>query len=612
MPAVTTMNEEDVELGKTADWRLTRRLLAYLFREPVLFVFSTLMYPLNAVAIIVPPVLIQRMLDEAIPQRDFELVIALSVGYFVSLVVEFLTGFSSVVAMGALGQRALRSLRAELFRHVQRLPARFYDRNPIGRVLTRMTNDIDSLSEMFATGAITVIADLFTILGVVVMMLTLDVRLTLWGFLVVPPLVLLAGVFQRFARTAFREIRRQLARINAYLAEHLTGMSVVQVFRQEERTAREFEELNYEYLRANRSAITFDALLFSIVEAMGTATIAVIIWFGAPQMTTGALGAGTLVAFVQYVRRFFVPVRDLSQKYTVLQSAFAASERIFALLDEPQSIRNRDHAVPLPEFRDALVFEGVSFSYSEHVPNDTIGSTPTFEEREALPYVLRNVSFRVARGEHVALVGPTGSGKTTILKLLNRSYDVTAGSVQIDGHDIRHVDLDHLRRMFAVVLQDVYLFSGTVMENLRFGDHVDDAAVFRAARAVQADEFISRLPNGYNTQVRELGANFSGGERQLLAFARALAFDPQILVLDEATSSVDSETEAHIQAALDVLMRDRTAIIVAHRLSTIRKADRILVLKEGEIVQEGAHEDLAATPGLYRDLLEHQFGGQER
>ncbi len=594
MSSSTAIGSEEKALGKAADWGLTKRLAAYLWRDPKIFLFSAVMYPLNALTIIIPPLLVQKILDDAIPSGDRGYVITLSLAYLGALVLEFLTGFSSVVAMGVLGQRALRTIRDELFRHVQRLPSSFYDRNPIGRVLTRLTNDIDSLSEVFATGAITIIADVFTIIGVVSMMLALDPGLTVWAFVVVPPLVLLAAIFQRYARTAFREIRRHLARINAYLSEHLTGMAVVQVFRQEERTAREFDALNQEYLAANKSAITFDALLFSIVEAIGTSAVAAIIWFGAPSLASGAIKAGVLVAFIQYIRRFFIPVRDLSQKYTVLQSAFAAAERIFSLLDEPQTIRSRNGAVVVGAQWHTLSLDHVSFAYA-HAPKDE-------------DYVLRDVSFEVKRGEHVALVGPTGSGKTTVLKLLNRFYEVTDGAARLDGRDIRDIELDSLRRLFAVVLQDVYLFSGTVMDNLRFGEHVTDDDVRRAAKAVQAGRFIERLPDGYDTHVRELGANFSGGERQLLAFARALAVDPQILVLDEATSSVDSETEAQIQRAMDVLMRDRTAIIVAHRLSTIRKADRILVLQNGRVVQEGNHDTLVAQAGLYQELVEHQYG----
>jgi ATP-binding cassette subfamily B protein len=354
--------------------------------------------------------------------------------------------------------------------------------------------------------------------------------------------------------------------------------------------------LNRAYRDANRSAILFDALLFSIVEAIGTAAVAALLWFGSGDLATGAIGAGTFIAFVQYIRRFFVPIRDLSTKYTVLQSAFAAAERVFVLLDEPVPIASPADAAPLGRFSREVALKDVWFAYRDE-PGDA-------------DWVLRGVNLHVRRGEKVALVGATGSGKTTVLKLLSRSYDVQRGVVTVDGVDTRSVRLDELRRLFAVVLQDVFLFSGTILDNLSFaaGDDPEEAArVRQAAEAVRADEFIRRLPRGYDTAIRELGSNFSAGERQLLAFARALARDPEILVLDEATSSVDSETESRIQEALDVLLADRTAIVVAHRLSTVRKMDRILVMHHGRVVEEGDHETLLRAGGTYAKLAQLQF-----
>jgi ATP-binding cassette, subfamily B, multidrug efflux pump len=460
-------------------------------------------------------------------------------------------------------------------------------------VLTRLTNDVDSLTEAFSSGAVTILSDAVTVLAVVGMMLVLDVRLTLYSFLVVPPLVLLTLVFRVYARRAFRAIRKHLARINTYLAEHIAGMAVVQAFGQEARTQREFAELNEAFRDANRTAILFDALLFAVVEAIGTAAVAAMLWFGAEDLTTGALGAGTFIAFVQYIRRFFIPIRDLSTKYTMLQAAFASAERVFSLLDEPLTIRSPPNPTRVTSLTRELSFERVWFSYADD-PGEG-------------DWALRDFELRVRKGEKVALVGATGSGKTTVLKLLGRSYDVQRGAVRVDGHDVRTLDLADLRRMFAVVLQDVHLFSGTVMDNLRFIDDLSVERVLEAARVVQVDEFVRRLPQGYDTPVHALGSNFSAGERQLLAFARALARDPQILVLDEATSNVDSETEARLQAALEIVSRERTAIIVAHRLSTVRRVDRIVVLQQGRVVEEGSHSALLAQGGVYRRLAELQF-----
>ncbi len=579
-----------------ADWKMLKRLLVHVMRDKRLLLFALIAYPLDALAAILPPFLVRQILDVAIPRHDADLLLWFCGAYLATLFLEYGAGFASLYAMGILGQRGMQSLRRDLFAHVQRLPASFFDRNPVGRTLTRLTNDVEAVSDVFATGAVTIIADVLTICAVVGMMLWLDVRLTLLAFLVVPPLVLMAAVMQRYARISFREVRKHIARINAYLAEHIGGMGVVQTFRQEARTAQEFTKLSAEFRDANRDAIFYDAVLFAAVEAIGTAAVAVLIWFGALDMTTGIVGAGTLVAFIQYIRRFFVPIRDLSTKYTVLQSAFASAERIFQLLDERVTIVSESDAKPMEQLRHEVALEDVWFAYRE-------------PEQDA-DWVLRGVSLRVRKGERVALVGATGCGKTTILKLMTRFYEPQKGRVTVDGIDIRELELTSLRRAFAVVLQDVHLFSGTVMENLSFGADATPAAVEAAAKLVQADDFVRKLEKGYATEVAEWGANFSAGERQLLAFARAMVANPQVLVLDEATSNVDTETEARIDHALDVLLADRTAIIVAHRLSTVRKVDRIVVLQRGQIVEEGSHAELMRGDGLYKRLVELQFAEQ--
>ena len=577
-----------------SDWSYVRRLLGYMMAHKRWFFLSLFLYPLSALSIVVPPYLVQQILDVAIPTRDMDLFYVLAIVYLGAVAGEYITGFMSQLSMSILGQRSVLTLRTELYAHVQKMSASFFDRNPIGRTLTRLTNDTESLAEVFATGAVTILADVVILIGIVSAMLLMDVKLTLFAFITLPFLVGLVIFMQRKARVAFRSVRALLARINAFLAEHLSGMSVVQAFVQQDRTSDEFEDLNRQYRDANRDAILVDSALFSIVEALGTFTVAILIWLGAVDLSTGAVGAGTLVAFIQYIRRFFIPIRDLSAKFTMLQQAFAACERIFGLLDEPVELSEAPNAKAISGLQGDIRLRDVSFYYKE---ND-----------EGQPdWVLKDVNLTFKRGEHVALVGPTGSGKTTILKLLNRLYDVQRGAVEIDGQDIKGLELGSVRKLYAVVLQDVFLFAGTIMENLSLGGLVTEEAVKRAARAVQADSFIMRLPNGYETEVQELGSNFSAGERQLLAFARALALDPEVLVLDEATSNVDSVTEEKLQQALETLLKDRTAIVVAHRLSTIRESDRIIVLKHGEVEDQGTHEELMARPGLYQKLAKLHF-----
>ncbi len=576
-----------------SDWHLTKRLVGYMARERVAFWFSFLLYPIGAAAVAAPPYITQQILDIALPARDVSLVNILVGLFFLALVVEFVSGFLSQYILTVLGQRAMAALRTDLFRHVQRLPASYFDRHPVGRILTRLTNDIESLAEVFASGAITAVADVVTVIVVICLMLWLDVRLTLYALLVVPPLLVVATWFQRLAREAFREIRVHIAKINVFLAEHIGGMGVVQAFLQEERCAKHFDVLNIDYRDSNRRAVFYDAALFSVVEAIGTTAVAAMIWFGSGKTSAGVLQLGVLVAFIQYIRRCFVPIRDLSQKYTVLQSALASSERIFAMLDEPVALDEMPNARAIQKLHQSIAMDHVWFSYA----------TPPTDES----WILKDVSLAIGAREHVALVGETGSGKTTIGKLLNRFYDVQQGAVLVDGIDIKTVRLADLRRLFAVVLQDVYLFSGTILENLTLGGRISEASVKDAAKSIGIETWIASLPHGYETLLQEFGSNLSSGERQLLALVRALAIDPAVLIMDEATSNVDSETEAMIQRGLEVVMRGRAALVIAHRLSTVQKMDRIVVLQRGRIQDEGSHTVLMGRDGYYRNLVEAQF-----
>jgi ATP-binding cassette, subfamily B, multidrug efflux pump len=591
------MHEEDV-LGKAYDGRLMRRLLGYLRpyrRQVVIAVVAIIGHSCLELA---PPYLTKIAIDGYIPARDLSGLGAMAALYLVVLVASFILEYIQTWTMQATGQRIMFDMRMQMVEHLQRLDLRFYDRNPVGRLMTRVTTDVDVLNDLFTSGVVSVFGDVFTLVGIMVVLVWMDWRLALVAFSVLPLIALITQWFRVNVRETYRAVRTWIARINAYLQERLTGMSTVQLYRREPRDFDAFDEIDRQHRDANVQSIFYYAAFYPGVELVSALAASLILWVGGGWVVNGdGLTLGALVAFLQYSQRFFRPISDLSEKFNLLQGAMASSERIFALLDTPVEIASpvrtqvrRRGPVDPPEPAGIIRFEHVTFSYVEGEP------------------VLRDVSFEVRPGQRVAIVGATGSGKTTIVSLLLRFYDVQQGRITIDGVDIRHMELAALRRLFGLVLQDVYLFSGTIGGNVRLGnDSITDADVRRALDAVHASRFIDRLPQGVNTPVTERGATFSSGQKQLLSFARALAFDPKVLILDEATSSVDTDTELLIRDALKVVMSGRTTIAIAHRLSTIQDMDRILVLHKGELRESGTHQELLAARGIYHRLYQLQF-----
>ncbi|HEV7128147.1 MAG TPA: ABC transporter ATP-binding protein, partial [Ktedonobacterales bacterium] len=507
------------------------------------------------------------------------------------LCVGFVLRYVQYFLLSVLGQRVMYDLRSRMFEHLQSLSLSFFDHNPVGRLMTRITNDVDSLNQLFTSGAITLVGDVFTIAAILIILLIENWRLALVVFIVLPPLVLATRYFQRAMRDNFRAIRVRLARINASIAENIAGTQVVQLFNRERRNFQVFDDLNVDYRGATLRSLFYFALFFPIVGLFAAVATALIVWAGGFQVLVGTLTFGAFVAFLQYVDRFFSPIRDLADQYTTLQSAMASSERIFRVMDEQPAITDPPTPTQVDRVLGAVEFRDVWFAYNDE------------------DWVLRGVSFRIQPGESVAFVGATGAGKTSLISLMSRFYDVQRGAVLIDGVDVRDMAQADLRHHIGAVLQDPFVFSGTIASNIRLGEtHITDEQMRTAAGYVNAAGFIEQLPHGYDEEVRERGAGLSVGQKQLLAFARAVAFNPEILlILDEATSSVDTETEALIQDALGKLMRERTSIIIAHRLSTIRNVDRIIVLHKGRIVEEGRHEDLLARNGYYARLYELQY-----
>jgi ATP-binding cassette, subfamily B, multidrug efflux pump len=597
-----TLQDDDV-LGKAYDARLMRRLFQYLRPYRVQVLIALVAIVAGGAASLAQPYLIKIAIDRYVAARELEGLNTLALVYLGVLIVAFAAEYTQTWTMQLTGQRIMFDLRMSIYEHLQRLDLKFYDRNPVGRLMTRVTSDVDVLNDLFTSGVVTIFGDVFALVGIMAMMLWMNWRLALVAFAVLPLVLAVTQWFRKNVRDSYRVVRGWIARINAFLQENITGMSTVQLFRREGLNFARFDEIDRKHRDANIESIFYYAVFYPAIEAIAALASALIIWYGGGSVISNTLTLGALVAFLQYVQRFFRPISDMSEKFNVLQSAMASSERIFKLLDEPVVIQPPARPVQRPAGGlGHITFDRVWFSYAA-------AATPGQIAQDSDPnWVLRDVSFEVRPGERVGIVGATGSGKTTLVNLLLRFYDVQRGRIAVDGVDIRAMDLRELRGLFSLVLQDVHLFTGTIADNIRLGEQsIDDDRVKRAARAVHADRFISRLPEGYASQVAERGSTLSVGQKQLLSFARALAFDPRILILDEATSSVDTETELVIRDALRVLMADRTTIAVAHRLSTIQDMDQILVLHKGRLREQGTHQSLLAQRGIYFKLFELQY-----
>jgi ATP-binding cassette subfamily B protein len=622
-----SFHEEEV-LGKAYDAKLMRRLLRYLrpYKPQVAVALAAIIS--GSVLQLAQPYLMKIAIDRYIATQNLGGVDRIAIAYFFILIASFVLEYVQTWMLQMTGQRIMYDMRLQIYEHLQRIDLQFYDRNPVGRLMTRVTTDVDVLNDMFTAGVVSIFGDVFTLVGIMIVLVMMDWRLALVTFAVLPLIVLVTQWFRRNVRESYRTVRAWVARINAFLQEHITGMSTVQLFRREARTFERFDNINRRHRDANIDSILYYAIFYPAIEIIGALAAALIIWFGGRWTLQNTLTIGSLVAFLLYSSRFFRPISDMSEKFNVLQAAMASSERIFKLLDTevrilaaPRSSRlasGSSLATPHGEQRAAsseqrrreghIVFDHVWFAYDAA---DAGSRTPDPGTREP-NFVLRDISFEVRPGERVGVVGATGAGKSTLINLLLRFYDVTRGRILVDGVDIRDMELAKLRRLFGLVLQDVHLFSGTIAANIRLGEmSITDEAVRRAAEGVHANRFIERLPNGYGGAVAERGATLSVGQKQLLSFARALAFDPRILVLDEATSSIDTETELLIRDALGVLMADRTTIAIAHRLSTIQDMDKILVLHKGQLREVGTHQELLAQRGIYYKLYQLQYRDQE-
>jgi ATP-binding cassette subfamily B protein len=656
------MSQEEEVLGKAYDSRLMKRLLTYLrpYRWPSTGALSAILLRVFLGPEVIGPLLTAtavdkylaatqathlRLLDRWLSPRPLVGIGQIALIYLASLLFSFALEFTQTYLMQWTGQKVMFDLRSQIFRHLQQMHVGFYDKNPVGRLVTRVTSDVDALNEMFTAGVVSIFEDIFILSGIVTVMLWMQWRLALITFAVLPVIFWVTMIFRTSVRESYRRIRTAIARINAYLQEHITGMVVLQLFNREKRAYKDFERINAQHMDAFKDAILAYAIYYPVVEILSTVAIAAVVWFGGVMalhstgvdLIHGAITVGVVTAFIQYAQRFFRPIQDLSEKYNILQSAMAASERVFKLLDTPAEVVSIAHPRKV-EGPGRIEFDHVWFAYRKLVAGDEMrsledavastgggnghhpaeghahhdGDGSVHSDGSGFDWVLRDVSFVIEPGETVAIVGHTGAGKTTIISLLMRFYDIQKGAIRIDGVDIRELDLGDLRRRFGVVLQDPFLFSSTIEDNIRLGSTwISDRQVEAAAQSVNVADFIRTLPRGFKEPVQERGSTLSTGQKQLISFARALAHDPKILILDEATSSVDTETELRVRDALTNMVEGRTSVIIAHRLSTIQRSDKIIAMHKGQVREIGTHQELLAHRGIYWKLYQLQYKDQE-
>lgn len=594
MQGNVSYHTEDEVLGKVYDHQLMKRMVNYIKPYKVIIVVSLLLVFLSMACFLAGPRIIGLVIDKGIKSKDINSLYYLSGIYVALTLFRLVFGIISTYTLAYLGQKIMYDMRMHLFTHLQKMSLRFFDKNPVGRLVTRVTNDISTLSELFSAGLIAVFSDLVMVIGLIAVMFWMDVRLTIMVLLVAVVLIPLTMFFKAKLRDSYRETRKRLARINAYIAESITGIRVTQLFNREEKNLQQFKNINYDLFKASNNSVVYYALFVPSVTVLSSIAIALVLYYGGGAVVQKSIELGVLVTFINYTMYFFGPIQDLADKYTIFQSAMASAERVYKILDTPEEIADAPNAVHLDIVRGEIKFENVWFAYED---------TP-----QGPNYILKDLSFSIKAGERVAIVGITGTGKSTIINLLCRFYDIQKGRILIDGVDIRLIPQKELRKIMGVVLQDVFLFSGQIIDNINLGEKdITLEKVEEISRFVNAHMFIEKLPDKYYAPVAERGMTLSSGQRQLLSFARALAFDPKILILDEATSSVDVETEHYIQEAISRLVKGKTSIIIAHRLSTIKNVDRILVIHKGELKEIGSHEELLARQGFYYKLYQLQL-----
>ncbi len=588
------LNIEDEILGKAYDSKLMKRLLGYVKPYSKYVIIAIIMNVVVAALGPLRPYLTKIAIDDYIVNSDYEGLITISIFLVATLLFQAVVQYFLTYFTQLMGQKIIYDLRVKLFAHIQKLALKYFDKTPIGRLVTRVTNDVESLNELFSSGIVMIFSDIFIIIWILVFMFFMSWQLTLVSLSVLPILFYATFLFRRKVRESYRDVRFQLARLNSYMQEHISGMNIIQIFTKEKDEVAKFADINAGHRKANIDSIFYYAVFFPIVEILGSLAIALIIWYGGGEVFQSTMTIGVLFAFIQYTEMFFRPIRDLSEKYNIMQTAMASSERIFRLLDNKTFINDPIDPKSFEQFEGSIEFKKVWFAYNNE------------------DYVLKDISFNVNAGETVAIVGATGAGKSSIINLLNRFYDVNKGEIIVDGLNLNSITKEDLRKHISIVLQDIYLFSGTINSNINLGDDsITDEEIIQAAKTVGAHDFITRLPKQYDEPVKEKGATLSVGQKQLISFARALAFNPQILILDEATSSIDTESEILIQKAIEKLLIGRTSIVIAHRLSTIQNSDKIIVLHKGEIKEVGTHQQLLNERGIYYKLYQLQYKDQE-